>query len=255
MAPAAHTGSSRCRSRRGSMPSAWRASRHGTTRRRRACRSRCGCSRRTPRQASESSISPDAAPSTSSASRSARTRTRSSPTCRPPASAAAPSTPRVIFYGEKGVASGSAPVVHEVAHQWWGNAVTERDWDDVWLSEGFATYFTLLYTEQFDGRDAFVRGLAQQPGPHPAAREEDAGHADHPSQPVRHAPRAEPVRLPEGRLDAAHAPLPHGDGALLGRDPRVLPALPESERVDRRFPLRDGSASPARTCAGSSISG
>ena len=65
----------------------------------------------------------------------------------------------VIFYGEKGVASGSAPVVHEVAHQWWGNAVTERDWDDVWLSEGFATYFTLLYAEQFDGRDAFVRGL------------------------------------------------------------------------------------------------
>ena len=65
----------------------------------------------------------------------------------------------VIFYGEKGVASGNAPVVHEVAHQWWGNAVTERDWDDVWLSEGFATYFTLLYREQFEGRDAFVSGL------------------------------------------------------------------------------------------------
>ena len=65
----------------------------------------------------------------------------------------------VIFYGEKNVASGNAPVVHEVAHQWWGNAVTERDWDDVWLSEGFATYFTLLYTEQVEGRDVFVRGL------------------------------------------------------------------------------------------------
>ena len=64
-----------------------------------------------------------------------------------------------IFYGEKGVAGGRAPVVHEVAHQWWGNAVTEKDWDDVWLSEGFATYFTHLYTEQFEGRDAFVRGL------------------------------------------------------------------------------------------------
>ena len=64
-----------------------------------------------------------------------------------------------IFYGEKGVASGRAPVVHEVAHQWWGNAVTEKDWDDVWLSEGFATYFTHLYTEQFSGRDAFVRNL------------------------------------------------------------------------------------------------
>lgn len=57
------------------------------------------------------------------------------------------------------MAAGRAPVVHEVAHQWWGNAVTQKDWDDVWLSEGFATYFTHLYTEQFNGRDAFVRNL------------------------------------------------------------------------------------------------
>ena len=64
-----------------------------------------------------------------------------------------------IFYGEKDVAGGRAPVVHEVAHQWFGNAVTEKDWDDVWLSEGFATYFTHLYAEQFSGRDEFVRGL------------------------------------------------------------------------------------------------
>ena len=50
-------------------------------------------------------------------------------------------------------------VVHEIAHQWFGNAVTERDWNDVWLSEGFATYFTLLFTEHDAGRDAFVAGL------------------------------------------------------------------------------------------------
>jgi len=64
-----------------------------------------------------------------------------------------------IFYGEKGVNTGRGPVVHEIAHQWFGNSVTERDWDDVWLSEGFATYFTLLFTEQDEGRDAFVEGL------------------------------------------------------------------------------------------------
>lgn len=64
-----------------------------------------------------------------------------------------------IFYGEKDVAAGRAPVVHEIAHQWFGNAVTERDWDDVWLSEGFATYFALLFTEHDEGRDAFVDGL------------------------------------------------------------------------------------------------
>ena len=66
-----------------------------------------------------------------------------------------------IFYGEKGVNAGRGPVVHEIAHQWWGNSVTERDWDDVWLSEGFATYFTLLFTEHDEGRDAFVDGLTR----------------------------------------------------------------------------------------------
>jgi aminopeptidase N len=64
-----------------------------------------------------------------------------------------------IFYGERGVTAGNAPVVHETAHQWFGDAVTESDWNDVWLSEGFATYYTLLYTEHAAGRDAFVDGL------------------------------------------------------------------------------------------------
>jgi aminopeptidase N len=51
-------------------------------------------------------------------------------------------------------------VIHEIAHQWFGNAVTEYDWDDVWLSEGFATYFTLLFVEHQYGKDAFMKGLA-----------------------------------------------------------------------------------------------
>ncbi len=50
-------------------------------------------------------------------------------------------------------------VIHEIAHQWFGNAVTESDWNDVWLSEGFATYFTLLFIEHAYGRDEFVAGL------------------------------------------------------------------------------------------------
>lgn len=64
-----------------------------------------------------------------------------------------------IFYGEKAIAAGTGPVVHETAHQWFGNAVTESDWNDVWLSEGFATYFTALYTEHASGRDAFVEAM------------------------------------------------------------------------------------------------
>ena len=38
-------------------------------------------------------------------------------------------------------------VCHEIAHQWFGNAITETTWDDAWLSEGFATFFTLLFIE------------------------------------------------------------------------------------------------------------
>jgi aminopeptidase N len=43
-----------------------------------------------------------------------------------------------------------------MAHQWFGDSVTESDWNDVWLSEGFATYFALLYLEFKDGHDSFI---------------------------------------------------------------------------------------------------
>ncbi len=66
-----------------------------------------------------------------------------------------------IFYGEKSVTDRPAYglVAHEIAHQWFGDSVTEKDWDDAWLSEGFATYFAALTTEFYDGRDAFTAAM------------------------------------------------------------------------------------------------
>jgi aminopeptidase N len=46
-------------------------------------------------------------------------------------------------------------VAHEIAHQWFGDSVTESTWADLWLSEGFATYFAGLFIEKSDGEDAF----------------------------------------------------------------------------------------------------
>ena len=45
---------------------------------------------------------------------------------------------------------------HELAHQWFGDYVTLRTWADVWLNEGFATYFQALWDEHSLGRDDFL---------------------------------------------------------------------------------------------------
>lgn len=67
-----------------------------------------------------------------------------------------------IFYAEtelQGPNVDEFPVAHEIAHQWWGNSVTPADWDDLWLSEGFATYFDALFYEHVEGPQALRRRL------------------------------------------------------------------------------------------------
>jgi aminopeptidase N len=46
-------------------------------------------------------------------------------------------------------------IAHEIAHQWFGDSVTESTWSDLWLSEGFATYFAGLFLQRYESEEAF----------------------------------------------------------------------------------------------------
>jgi len=70
-----------------------------------------------------------------------------------------------IFYADAmfrrpgGVSEGI--IAHETAHQWFGDAVTEREWAHAWLSEGFATFLAALWTQDAHGDSAYHADLAR----------------------------------------------------------------------------------------------
>jgi hypothetical protein len=52
-------------------------------------------------------------------------------------------------------------IAHELAHQWWGQAVGWRNYHEQWLSEGFAQYFAAMYAQQQRGEEGFTSVLKQ----------------------------------------------------------------------------------------------
>ena len=48
---------------------------------------------------------------------------------------------------------------HELSHEWFGNQMTNADWDDMWLHEGFGSYMQPLYLEYLRGEQAFQGAL------------------------------------------------------------------------------------------------
>jgi aminopeptidase N len=68
-----------------------------------------------------------------------------------------------IFYSESSFRENPVseePVAHEIAHQWFGDSVTQADWDHLWLSEGFADYFEALYKQHIEGSESLKRTMA-----------------------------------------------------------------------------------------------
>lgn len=57
----------------------------------------------------------------------------------------------LIAYGDDFLVDDSGideTLVHELAHEWWGNKISAREWDDFWIQEGLATYAEVLYVEE-----------------------------------------------------------------------------------------------------------
>jgi aminopeptidase N len=55
-----------------------------------------------------------------------------------------------------GDATATSLIAHELAHQWWGDLLTNRDWTHFWLNEGFATFMAAAFKEHARGHDAYM---------------------------------------------------------------------------------------------------
>ncbi|MFC2166962.1 M1 family metallopeptidase [Acidobacteriota bacterium] len=96
-----------------------------------------------------------------------------------------------IFYSERSVLRENIEglLAHEIAHQWFGDAISEADWHHIWISEGFATYFTLVYREFTDGSRFMTEGMER------SRKSVVSSYYKRPESPLVDTTITEPMRL------------------------------------------------------------
>ncbi len=97
-------------------------------------------------------------------------------------------------------------ISHELAHQWFGDLLTCKSWEHIWLNEGFATYFTNLWWEQRDGKDAYLAAVRRQ--------FDTVSRADRADAPYQPAMVSKDFRDPGETFGRAANPYPKGASIL-----------------------------------------
>lgn len=64
-----------------------------------------------------------------------------------------------IFFSRFNKSAVEDLVSHEIAHSWFGNLVTHKNWAELWLNEGFATFMEAAYREKMYGREDYLRKI------------------------------------------------------------------------------------------------
>lgn len=55
-------------------------------------------------------------------------------------------------------------LLHEFGHEWWANLVSNADWRDMWIHEGFQSFLDTFYIEQIRGKDAYIAAMKGRRG-------------------------------------------------------------------------------------------